>query len=129
MPADLSLDSKIQLLVAEGRTAREIASILGRNQVVVSRDCQRLGITPARTSNLPPYGLTDGSLKLRMVLADILTEMIWTHMLTTPEVSEITGLNQREIGRASHRPYHHDWTLSQIERTLGFKAFTIKDTA
>lgn len=120
------LDCKIAELVRLGRTAKEIAAILGRNQAVVSRDCQRLGITPVRIPTGELYGLTDKSLPLRMDLAGCLVD-IQQAGATPTEISEITGLTRRQIPAATSRPFNHDWTLTQIERTLTYFGKTLKD--
>ena len=40
--------------------------------------------------------------------------------MSREKIGEITGLNKRESFRAERRPFNHDWTLSQIERTLAY---------
>ena len=120
----LSLDSKIEQLALEGRTIVEIAAILGRNPAVVRRDCQRLGVVPSRATTAMPYGISNGSLNLRMQLASMLIDM----KLAGADISQSTGLSRRQITAASTRPYSHDWTLSQIERTLQHFDKTLKDS-
>ena len=73
-----------------------------------------------KARNSKPYGLTNKSYAFRMFLADILITM-GERGLDRTQIASITGLNKHESCRAETRPFHHDWTLSQIERTLSWK--------
>lgn len=66
------------------------------------------------------YGITDKSYAFRIYLADILISLEMEGRSPT-EISMLTGLNKHERYRASNAPFEHDWTLSQIERTLRIK--------
>lgn len=57
----------------------------------------------------------DETYALRSRLADQLHQLI-QKVGSRAEVAALTGVNSREQLRAINRPFHHDWTLSQIER-------------
>jgi hypothetical protein len=114
---ECSLDHKLRVLVADGFTVSECANKLGLNEQVTRRKLQELCLQPVRYSTRIPIGLSNHSYRLRTELGCIVTDLLETR--TERQVSEITGLNRREISRAKDRPYNHDWKLSQIERTLG----------
>ncbi len=73
-----------------------------------------------KARNPKPYGLTNRSYAFRMYLAEILITM-GESGLSRNQISATTGLNKHESCRAETRPFHHDWTISQIERTLTWK--------
>lgn len=113
------MEQQIRDLIAGGFTVRDTARILGMNAEVVRRKVRELGLTASRTSPHDSiYGLTDKTLLLRTILGGYLVELREQRGNYQPDISALTGLNARELGAASWHPYKHDWTLSQIERTL-----------
>jgi hypothetical protein len=92
----------------------DIAIILGRHPVAVRRLLPE-GYDPKPRLSLP-YGLTEQTMGLRAKLGSIIASM----NMSRERIGEITGLNKRESYRAERRPFSHDWTLSQIERTLAY---------
>lgn len=101
-------------LIKERVHPEDIAVILGRHPVAVRRLLPK-DYKPKRRL-AAPYGLTDDTLPLRAMLGGIIASM----NKSREEIAEITGLNKRESHRAERRPFNHDWTLSQIERTLAY---------
>lgn len=67
-----------------------------------------------------PYGMTNKSYAFRLFLADILITM-GDRGYNRTQIANITGLNKHESYRAERNPFTHDWTISQIERTLLWK--------
>ena len=107
-----SSDCKIKVLAEADSSSRAIARKLGMNHRYVQQRLKALGIKAGSSGDRPH--LSDLTAKLRIVLGDILTELANSRK----NISELTGLNKREIHNAMNRPWQHDWTLSQIERTL-----------
>lgn len=101
-------------LIKERVHPEDIAVILGRHPVAVRRLLPK-DYKPKRRLTTP-YGLTDETLPLRATLGGIIASM----NMSREQIAEITGLNKRESHRAERRPFAHDWTLSQIERTLAY---------
>lgn len=104
-------------LIKERVHPEDIAVILGRHPVAVRRLLPK-GYKPKRRLALP-YGLTEETDALRAQLGGIIAAMS-EKGLSRQEIAELTGLNKRESHRAERRPFAHDWTLSQIERTLAY---------
>ena len=102
-------------LIKERIAAEDIAVILGRHPVAIRRVLPK-GYNPKPRMSRP-YGLTENTDALRAKLGAIVSNMS-EKGLTREQIGEITGLNLRESYRAERRPFNHDWTLSQIERTL-----------
>lgn len=104
-------------LIEERVHPEDIAIILGRHPVAVRR------LLPAGYDPKPrqstPHGLTANTHALRARLGSIIATMSEKGM-SREAIGELTGLNKRESYRAERRPYSHDWTLSQIERTLAY---------
>ena len=111
----------IQKLIADRVHPEDIALILGRHPVAVRRLLPK-GYDPKPRLD-SPYGLTDNTYALRAELGTILMTMT-DKGLTREQIGEITGLNKRESFRAERRPFAHDWTMSQIERTLAYGSTT-----
>ena len=107
----------IEKLIEDRVHPEDIAVILGRHPVAVRRMLPE-GYDPKPRLKVP-YGLTDKSASLRAKLGAIIAQMTLDG-LSRAEIGEITGLNLRESCRAEQRPFKHDWTLSQIERTLAY---------
>jgi hypothetical protein len=122
----MTTDEKIKELAAQDKTATEIANILGLNPFVVRRKCYGMGIVLPFSSYAMPHGITDQSYELRMALGSIIVDMR-AGGLKNRDISEITGLGRRQITAAETRPYKHDWSLSQIERTLAHANKTLKE--
>lgn len=108
-------------LIKEGYGAEDIAKILGRHAVAVRRLLPKDHKVTKRLNG--PYGLTDETYALRAKLGMIVASMT-EKGLSREEIGELTGLNKRESFRAEQRPFLHDWTLSQIERTLAYGSTT-----
>lgn len=104
-------------LIKERVHPEDIAVILGRHPVAVRRLLPK-DYKPKRRLALP-YGLTEETDALRAKLGNMIAEMS-EKGLSRQQIAEISGLNKRESYRAERRPYAHDWTLSQIERTLAY---------
>lgn len=104
-------------LIADRVHPEDIAVILGRHPVAVRRMLPK-GYDP-KPRLVTPYGLTDETATLRAKLGGIIASMT-EKGLSREEIGELTGLNKRESYRAERRPFSHDWTLSQIERTLAY---------
>lgn len=121
----MSIDDQITQLVNEGKTRSEIASELGRNYYVICRHINRLGLTPVEGRGSAPNSLSKRTVGLRMQLGALILEM--RENKSANEISQITGLNRRELRRAEVRPWDHDWTLSQIERTLDYHDIELKE--
>lgn len=111
----------LSTLLNEGYGAEDIAKILGRHPVAVRRLIPNDHKVTKRLRT--PYGLTDETYALRAKLGLIIAEMS-EKGLSREEIGELTGLNKRESYRAEQRPYSHDWTLSQMERTLAYGSKT-----
>ena len=107
----------LSTLIADRVHPEDIAKILGRHPVAVRR------LLPERYRPKPrsatPFGLTDNTMALRAKLGLIIASMT-ENGISREKIGELTGLNARESYRAERRPYNHDWTLSQIERTLAY---------
>ena len=95
----------------------DIAIILGRHPVAVRR-LLPVGYDP-KPRQAAPYGLTEQTTVIRARLGGIIASMSEKGM-SRERIGELTGLNKRESHRAERRPFNHDWTLSQIERTLAY---------
>jgi len=108
-------------LIADRVHPEDIAVICGRHAVAVRRMLPKGYQPKARLKT--PYGLTDETAGLRARLGGIIAAMS-EKGLTRERIGELTGLNKRESYRAERRPFAHDWTLSQIERTLSYEAGT-----
>lgn len=104
-------------LVKQRVHPEDIAIILGRHPVAIRR------LLPDDYNPKPrlsiPYGLTGATIAIRARLGGIIAKMT-EDGLSRAEIGELTGLNARESHRAEQRPFNHDWTLSQIERTLEY---------
>lgn len=96
----------------------DIAQRLGMHLNAVRRVLPQDYSHKAREAN--PYGLTEKSVPFRMFLASILFSM-GERGYNRTQIASITGLNKHESCRAERNPFNHDWTLSQIERTLRWK--------
>lgn len=96
----------------------DISQILGLHINVVRRKLPK-GYSPNDRLETP-FGLTSSSISFRMWLANILIDMSDSG-LSRQQISNITGLNKHESHRAERRPFNHDWTISQIERTLEWR--------
>lgn len=106
-------------LIANRVHPEDIATILGRHPVSLRRILPK-GYNPKPRSR-SPYGLTDKTTGLRASLGGIIAAMS-EKGLNREEIGELTGLNKLESYRAERRPFAHDWTLSQIERTLAYES-------
>jgi hypothetical protein len=104
-------------LVKERVHPEDIAIILGRHPVAIRRMLPKNYNPKPRLTT--PYGLTEQTDALRARLGGILARMS-EKGLSRQQIGELTGLNKRESYRAERRPFLHDWTLSQIERTLAY---------
>lgn len=124
----MTQDERIKHLAKQGRCSNEIAHVLGMNVQTVRRKLRKMELllTAAQPNrNLLPYGLTDASYKLRATLGQIIIDLMEKN--NQPAVSSLTGLHRREIYNAMKHPFKHDWTLSQIERTLGCEGKSLND--
>jgi hypothetical protein len=115
---EISETPDIGILIKNQTHPEDIAQILGTHPVALRR------ILPKNYQGGPrltiPYGMTNQSAPFRAFLADILITM-GERGLSRQQISKITGLNKHESCRAERRPFSHDWTISQIERTLKWK--------
>lgn len=91
--------------------------MLGRHPVALRRELPE-GYRGKPRSKIP-YGLTEETDKIRARLGSIIAAMS-DDGLSREQIGEITGLNARQSFRAERRPFSHDWTLSQMERTLAY---------
>lgn len=118
-------DLKLTELVYQWRTVPELSSIFGMHPQVIRQHLKRLGLTASNhRSPYQPYGLTENTFRLRSCLAERIISLR-EKGLKPREISEITGLNRDELCRAERRPYSHDWTLSQMERTEKYFGRTV----
>lgn len=105
----------LSTLIKDRVHPEDIAVILGRHPVAIRRVLPK-GYNP-KPRQSQPYGLTEKTDALRARLGGIIAAMS-EKGLNREQIGELTGLNKRESYRAERRPFRHDWTLSQIERTL-----------
>lgn len=96
----------------------DIAKILGMHPNAVRRKIPK-GYSPNPRLKIP-FGLTNKSSQFRAYLAGVIIDM-GESGLSRQQISAITGLNKFESCNAERRPFKHDWTISQIERTLAWK--------
>lgn len=119
-------------LLKAGRPPEAICEIVGLSPCGSSRalinDVARrhnVDTTPRSFQGQLPFGVTDASHRLRVVLSEYLYRLREHNDFAT--VSVLTGLTRNQQLNALNRPFTHNWSLSQIERLLDCFDKTLTD--
>jgi hypothetical protein len=117
-------DARMIQMMEIGRPVRAIAQLVGLDHEYCRKICTRLmrehdlKYVPDNTmvrEETAPLGISEDSRSFRRYLSTKLNELALQEP-NTSNVAAITGVLQRDQKYAKQRPFHHDWTLSQMER-------------
>jgi hypothetical protein len=129
-------DQYLYDLMKDGRPIRVIAVLLGLQHDYTYKLCRKviettgLQYTPDQSKKREnweaPVGITEESRILRGGLADALYDLC-EEVGDPRKVAQMVGVPVRHQNFAKTKPFHYDWTLTQLQRLATAKGMTLPE--
>lgn len=118
--------------IKAGLSAKSIAQREGFEEDYVKKLRKRIAGEEGLTlvdgvSDPQPFGFTKGGNRFRARLGDFIHDLLNRRGRHGLELARDLGITQTQQKQAAESPYHHNWTLSQLERSATLEGLTFTE--